>query len=208
MLPPEKTADVVDAVIANQERMGDIILPERYKVRAARSCQPVFYPGLELIEVLLEDERGLDGCFALVRESDNLAILSGQSSPIHNLNLSDRLTLKSDVDMEIAYLRFFCAWLMADEGPFSVVESIEEATARLQDAPANVGQLFSPISFDQDDASGRTYNVCMVYGGVPFKASLRVGATGSVMMLDDKPLADKAIFARWDIRAGARFLPA
>jgi tetratricopeptide (TPR) repeat protein len=210
LLEREETAHRISRVIEAQARDGDVVLPERYKVLAARSRELLFYPGAELVEFLVLDGKDNPGSFAAVQDAQHVLVLNGESRRIHNLNYAYRLTLEDDEQREIEYLRFFSSWLMGAEGPFTIVESAAETVALQDDYLTRLtSKAFRPVRRVDSAAptARRQFDAVVVYAGIPFDARLRLETRGGdVKMLKDQPLAERALFARWLRDGGARFL--
>ncbi|MGF6127847.1 tetratricopeptide (TPR) repeat protein [Pseudomonas frederiksbergensis] len=210
MVGADDLGELIGKVIRAQEQAGEVVLPERFKVRSARAACLGFYPGAELVEVLLEDEMGAMGCFGVICQGESVIVLSGASSAIHNFNLADHLALDGDPDRPIAYVRFYCNWLMGDEGPFLIVESLDDAPPLIHSAQRSmISSLLRPLEIVDGNLTESNHWKCeasMVYASMPFRVCIELAPMGEVGMLSDDCLSNQPVFVKWQIRSGARFL--
>lgn len=183
----------------------------RGSITGMRRTALSFYPGWSLVEAHLQYPlfgRGRSKRPAivsyLVRDASlagepELILLDGTSPPIHTLNRHPEhgrkdlppgespLTLDTIAQAQ-DYLRFFCASIWGDEGPFSVVEQQaqlpEGTTYQLPAAAKRLGGRKRPNGdFEFKD-------VYIVYSTYVFKAQMQLRADGMVMMTGDEPVAD------------------
>jgi hypothetical protein len=207
VLPAAETARLVETVIGRQLKSNFIVLPERFRVRSARSTPVSFYQDFELVEVLVQDENNAWGCFGVLRDDMHTVILSGNAEDIYDLNLAERLSLAEDSERAIAYLRFVSSWFMTGEGPFLLVEDLDEAPQlTVQTQRGWIASQVIPVMEVPGEPGCRTLEAFVVYGGHAFRARFRLDANGGVSMLHDQQLSADPIFRGWKVRAGARFL--
>ena len=168
-----------------------------------------FYEGWSLVEEL---SRLQDGRYVVVsylwRKDKPPVLLNGSSTPIHKLNASMGLKLRSS-EMALAYMRFFCAYVWGDEGAFRIIESaaalepygefLEPATATAPEgeasaepspeAPAKI--VPTPAVFAGADAeNGWKFNAFVFYANVLFEAVFLVRAEGNIEMTHSAPLRE------------------
>jgi len=211
-LAQDQLIEFVAAVISYQEQDGQVVLPERFKVLAARRLSLPFYRETFLIEVLVEDTAGNIGYFGLTQQQNRLTLLSGPSTQIFNLNLTTHLPGELDWNLQLSYLRFFCSWIMSDEGPFLLVERAADAPPILPGNEAKVLEVFKQIENIHLSArfgekrKGKIFGAWVIYAGVPFRAWFEIQPNNAVLMLEDEPMSETPLFMSWRLRDGARFL--
>lgn len=150
-----------------------------------------FYPGWKLYEFLFIEEdkdRQLVVSY-LYNESTSYKqksiILSGLSSPIHELNATSLLKIDKEEEA-LEYLKFFCCYVWADEGPFKLVLSPEELP--FTDLPGLDQIPFSPTLAKNGDRWN--VNAIVLYGRNLFGCEFEIEPTGKVNMLDDNPIPE------------------
>jgi hypothetical protein len=176
--------------------------------------KPSFYPGYTLLQAdieLLNNQRELK-CFIWKKQSAFIQ-LDWSSSPVHEINDTDALNLNKDTVKD--YLHFFCDFVTADNGPFTIIESthnerfqgkyqeyIDAATFNVEDRDESVTakaplseqkeailSKIRPLEIKKEDGKF-TANSCIWYGTMLFEITLSVDAEGMVEMLDDNPLLE------------------
>lgn len=102
-------------------------------------------------------------------EKPEFISLDWTSTPIHNLNKQENLSLKS-IEEAAGYLDFFCANLDGGEGTFNIIE------------PPNIAMAPDGKSFEAKD-------VKFLYAGKLFRAELSITQDGMVTMVSDEELS-------------------
>lgn len=200
----------------------------RGSITGMRRTALSFYPGWSLVEAHLQYPffgRGRSRRPAivsyLVRDESmtgepELILLDGTSPPIHTLNRHPEhgrkdlppgespLTLDT-IGQARDYLRFFCASVWGDEGPFSVVEQQaqlpEGATYQLPAAARRLGgRKLKNGDFEFKD-------VYILYSTHVFKAQMQLRADGMVLMTDDEPVGDLSELPHIEIDRPLRYPP-
>lgn len=121
----------------------------------------------------------------------NLYRLNGTSPPIHEVNALAPIKITEENVLE--YLRFFCFFVRGEEGPFLIVESLDNP-----DMPPNMdGQTkaviegtIRPATYEGKNEAG--YYLCdgvVFYSNALFIANFAVQPSGMIEMLDDEPIA-------------------
>jgi hypothetical protein len=94
------------------------------------------------------------------------------------------------------YLRFFCASVWGERGPFRLIESADALDpADTQAIDGSWRDKARPIKL-QATAEGIEGDTLVAYGGALFLARFRLAKNGSVRMLNDKPLASGVLTRR------------
>lgn len=154
-------------------------------IERMRSLALDFYPGCFLVEGLARYTIDSSGVFRMLAGPDDLLLLDGASPPIHEFN-TRRLRLESDAQAD-QYLRFFCAMVHGDAGPFTIAESMETLALNPALGPvelARVAAAIRPISrADNDGADMRS--AAVIYGTALFRSRFRIRHTGMVEMIED-----------------------
>ena len=113
----------------------------------------------------------------LYRRSDpTVVVLDGQSSRIHDLNAALGLRLTDRMKVE-EYLSLFCNNVWGDEGPFRIVPPAANSEGK---------PLWVSNAPDRDGGWSATATVA--YGSDLFEATFLIEPSGSVNMIDDRPL--------------------
>jgi len=87
------------------------------------------------------------------------------------------------------YLRFYCASVWGEHGPFRLIESVDALDpSDVQAIDGSWRDKAQPIKL-QKAAKGIEGDTLVLYGGALFSARFRVAKNGSVRMLNDTPLA-------------------
>lgn len=128
--------------------------------------------------------------YYLVRDGQ-LYRLNGTSPPIHEVNEVAPIKLNEDNILE--YLRFFCFFVRGEEGPFLIVENMEnphlpenmdEQTIRV------ISNVVRPATYEGKGDDGRYMCDAIVYfSNALFLANFAVEPSGAIEMLDDDPVA-------------------
>lgn len=167
---------------------------ETSRIRA----RPVgFYPGWHLAECLVRfpgqpDLLLFSFLYRPARRSDDkgaFVLLDGTSPPIHELNATGAIRLDTDARRR-DYLRFFCAHVWGEEGPFTLVETLDELPSEgLEEST----EIF-PVRSREVEGEGRQdaspYQAVVWYGGHLFQADFWVLHSGMVEMEDDTPIQE------------------
>lgn len=126
-----------------------------------------------------------------------IAILVGQSPPIHNLNklLGEKRQINAETALD--YLQFFCEFVHASEGAFFVLETTDDLRWS-SDHPVNesrrklVAEAVLPIqkavADEANKQEGFRFVATVLYGGDLFLAAFVVRRDGMVEMVEDQIL--------------------
>lgn len=128
--------------------------------------------------------------FLYDRESLTILLLNGTSPPIHFVNQKDRLLLNAQTVSQ--YLQFFCFFVTGEDGPFMIIESLQQPYLLSRFDRADLVDLIphiEPIRYWlQDGSSAYAAEACVLYGRNFFQAKFLVHPTGMVEMIEDQPL--------------------
>nr|WP_299379560.1 hypothetical protein [uncultured Halomonas sp.] len=171
----------------------------------ARRVPLYFYEGHEIVEIMIDDGK-VKRSLSMVFGPEAALWLTGISPPIHELNKTVPIDLVSGTYIDL-YLRFFCAYVHGDEGPFSVVTNYQDLESRLPDdreltveEKRLVAEKFGEIETKNhsdavgeqtdsgiaEDDEGRFRQTALVsYAGDLFVAKFAILSNGMVEMLDD-----------------------
>lgn len=129
--------------------------------------------------------------YYLAREGQ-LYRLNGTSPPIHEVN--EVAPIKLNEDNILDYLRFFCYYVRGEEGPFLIVEEMDNAHLpkdQLDEASLKVIEgVLRPATYEGKNEEG--FYLCdaiVYYSNALFIANFAVQPTGMIEMLDDDPVA-------------------
>jgi hypothetical protein len=131
----------------------------------------------------------MDGDNASLAAGDAAIDRLGRSQPGVTRFLPSPLAKLEPATTAADYLRFYCASVWGERGPFRLIES--EGALDPADAQAIDGSWRDnarPLEL-QKAAKGIEGDTLVLYGGALFSARFRLANNGSVRMLNDKPLA-------------------
>ncbi len=124
-------------------------------------------------------------------DQGNLFRLNGTSPPIHEVNA--KAPIKVTEENVLDYLRFFCYFVRGEEGPFYIIESMEDPDmpTEMDDTTRSVIEgTIRPASFEGINEQG--HFLCdgvVFYSNALFIANFAIQPTGMIEMLDDEPIA-------------------
>lgn len=132
------------------------------------------------------------GPFWFLAKQGQMFHLDGSSTPIHEANEAGPVHV--DEENVLDYLRFFCFFVHGDEGPFLVVEKLDDDAfdhAKMDDAMKKVLEgSIRPASFEGRNEKGELQASGMVlYGDALFAARFSMTENGLIEMVDDEPIA-------------------
>lgn len=157
-----------------------------------RALSLPFYNEGELLEAEYIDGLGNTPVVSILSVPSGVKYLNGESPPIHHTNSKESLSIKTP-DLIAAYLRFFCAYVHGNDGPFRIVESPEELPwtegATDQDKKQIAG-LLQPLTVtpDPDKPGNWLAHATIQYSNDLFAANFRIFPSGMIEMLNDIPL--------------------
>lgn len=168
-----------------------------------------FYPGWSLAEVMVP---GLPGEVRLLsflwrrskkrrgwrfwRPTTELEtiLLPGASPPIHQFNSRGILKLDNP-QRRLDYLRFFCGHIWGDQGPFPIIETLDQLP-RPGASQAQVLRLEPLTAIEAADGDAGVegsgpwkFKATMLYGNGLFNTKLVLKSDGMVEMEDDQPVS-------------------
>ncbi len=204
----QDTAVSLIATLASTERQINVNIPPPMRMlHGVWTTEPSFYPGWTLAEATTQNELGQPGVLNWLYNTSHAMVITGKSLPIHTINGSGALVL---VDSTSAsdYLRFFCSSIFGPEGPFRLIETIDQISLAepLEDADMKkIEKDISPVMVEQksDDIWEASANVLYAYG--LYLAHFKISSNGMVEMTDDKQLVRFQRARRIRIHFGVRF---
>ncbi len=180
-----------------------------HRISGLRAMPLSFYPGWALIEGEADLGTGMQGSFDVLYGPGLMWLIDGESRVLNELNagllpadltgyaehgggrgarLPSPLAALDPEHRGPDFIRFYCACVWGEEGPFMPVESARSPVLRGMDAgDGRWLDALGPISATAD-GDGLTATGVIAYGRSLFHARLRV-QDGTVTMEDDRPLA-------------------
>ncbi len=149
-----------------------------------------FYDNIALIRVHDEswDPSNLY-VYYLAREGQ-LYRLNGTSPPIHEVNEVAPIRITEDNILD--YLRFFCFFVRGEEGPFLIVEDMDNPylPKGLEDSHLRgIEGVIRPATYEGKNDDGHFLcDAIVYYSNALFLANFSVQSSGMIEMLDDDPL--------------------
>lgn len=154
-----------------------------------------FYPGWMLVDLALEQINDEKPCAFSATFSDSGALLLDGTSPrIHTINRENLQIV--DTHAQACYVRFFCEFVHGPEGPFHILESVEEFSWSEQPDDAALDSLaerIHPLRRKQIDPETQTslWKGVVAYSNACFGVTLEVQKSGIVNMLDHDLIASE-----------------
>ena len=167
-----------------------------------------FYPDWMVVEVLLEKADGKRGIATFLVDEEGGFVLDGTSGPIHALNQTEAKPLRlTDEQAALDYLRFFCAFIQSDEGPFRIIETVGDAqlTETVSDeVMKSLEEALKPSKCSRSDGGVFHISATTAYGQAVFHAQFEVSPDGIVLMVDDEPKMVELPFTQYRFVDGLR----
>ncbi len=151
-----------------------------------------FYKNVALVRVADSSwDKGI-GPFWFLAKQGQMFHLDGSSTPIHEAN--ELAPVEITEENALDYLRFFCYFVHGDEGPFLIIEDIEDDAfdhSKMDDAMRKVIEgSIQPASYEGKNEKGEFQTTGMVlYGDALFAARFSMTENGLIEMTDDEPIA-------------------
>nr|WP_321512335.1 hypothetical protein [uncultured Hyphomonas sp.] len=118
----------------------------------------------------------------------NLFRLNGASPPIHEVNAKAPLRLTEETAAD--YLRFFCLFVHGEDGPFYLLERLDDPFVADNTALQPFEEHIGPVRHKGVNEKGHFLMSGLVwYSNALFVTNFAVQPTGMVEMLDDEPVA-------------------
>jgi hypothetical protein len=182
------------AWVHNHLQLGLSDVVDNLAIQRIRRAALGFYPTGELLDLQLQrpDDDAPLLCSAIVSPR-GFALLDGRSALLYEINRL--LPLRLDDNTASAYLRFFCAFIRADEGPFQIIDELEDLPLVDSNVACVADRFLSPITplrvldGNLESDGWRRFEGCALYGNGVFRAIFKVYATGMVEMEGDLTIA-------------------
>lgn len=146
-----------------------------------------FYKNSHLIEVTNPDwDQGLMRICFLLRE-DLLTRLAGTSPPIHEFNAQLKTRIPRTSSRE--YLAFFCFFVRGEDGPFLVVDRVDNKFIPESARTPEFGDAMRPVRLWGRNETGEwRASACIYYADALFHADFLIHPDGMVEMVHDIPI--------------------
>lgn len=163
------------------------------------SCKLSFYAKeVSLLRLVQADWKPKNVEIYFLSLGDKLFRLNGTSHPIHEINSKNNqghLVLQINQDTVLDYFRFFCFFVRGDEGPFTILESLnqKEVPIELNDKGKDTLLKFAhPSWYNGWDETNKVFYVSasVYYSNAIFETEFEIKPTGMIEMLDDTPVAE------------------
>lgn len=152
---------------------------------AALRYEPPFYEDVDLIEIAPKDCTPQDGRLYYLHRAGELYRLNGTSPPIHQVNRVAEVTISAATALD--YLAFFCFFVRGDDGPFLIVDRLEN---RYLPQIADVTQLRKafrePVLHGRDQNGDWRASALVFYSDAMFFADFLIHLDGSIEMKHDE----------------------
>ncbi|KAB8151628.1 hypothetical protein EZY14_017120 [Kordia sp. TARA_039_SRF] len=130
------------------------------------------------------------GYLQFIQHGVKYTILDGKSSMIHKMCKEQQIQLDEELKA-LEYLKLFCSAVHGDSGAFRILESKEEIQEDLKRlTPLEVQQILKPPVGEKLSDSFK-FVAPVKYGSTCFMATFIVTSSGSVNMIEDRPIQIK-----------------
>ncbi|WP_295622974.1 tetratricopeptide repeat protein [uncultured Lamprocystis sp.] len=168
--------------------------PAAIEVQCLRRVPLACYCGCSLADIQLQRPGEVSPVLVSALVSPGgAALLDGTLALLHTIN-PDLLALDDD-EATVVYLRFFCAFVRGEDGPFQILDDIQalpmDGGGRAA-LPQDVRQAPAPPrALDGDLATDgwRRFDACVLYSNALFRATFKVLSTGMIEIEDNQPIA-------------------
>lgn len=147
-----------------------------------------FHPNVPLVDICPRSASAT-GRLCFLIQSGLLYRLNGTSPPIHEVNAKEMPDLNQET--VLYYLAFFCFFVRSEDGPFLIVDRLEnEFLPDLADKRNEVDMVYRPPRVWGRDKKGNWLISALVYyADAVFVADFSVQPSGMIEMLDDSLVA-------------------
>lgn len=146
-----------------------------------------FYEDVTLLSWTNADWKPSTTRICFLDDGENLIRLLGASPPIHEINARKHLLLSRGT--ALSYLAFFCYFVRGDEGPFFVLDRIDNpflpASSKTSDLEA---QFRTPVLWGQAPNGSWRASSLVYYSNAVFMADFLIQLGGLVEMVEDTPV--------------------
>ncbi len=151
-----------------------------------------FYKDIAMVRVSDRSWPPGTGPFWFLAKQGRMFHLDGSSTPIHEANEAGPIDVSDENALD--YLRFFCYFVHGDDGPFLIVEDLDDDAfdaGKMDDAMKKVLEgSIRPAAFEGKNEKGELQTSGMVlYGDALFAARFSMTENGLIEMVDDEPIA-------------------
>ncbi len=160
-------------------------------IDAVRRLPLHFYRDVTLYEARVLRGDTPAGLLTILEHESAIVVLTGTSPPIHAMNAKGLLQLDKPESM-VDYLRFFCAAVHGEKGPFTLIEK-SDALVFNSDVPPDdrrrVEAMARPCELiGLGQTGGKQLSAVVQHDASLFEVQFDVDPKGPVVMLDDRPL--------------------
>ena len=192
---PGKAKAVIGKLVGAAALEGYPELFANRLVTAMREFRLACYPGLSLVEVqLTQSDAAEKHLLTAIVSMQGAILLDGTALRLQTLN-GHVLDIETDEAKE-QYLRMYCEFVRSDEGPFSIVSSLDDIPFETEEACAafsatNVAITPPILVTTQGESPNGLYSLDanVLYGNALFQARFSVASNGQVDMLGDDRIA-------------------
>lgn len=128
----------------------------------------------------------------LAKQGGQIFHLDGTSAPIHEANEAGPVKVTEANALD--YLRFFCMFVHGDDGPFLIIESMENPAMPTEAMADGMRQAIAdsivPAAYEgKTDSDEFDCTGIVLYGNALFSARFAITHDGMIEMTDDDPIA-------------------
>lgn len=204
---PQSAGSAFSQFSGGVDAFGFVTARALENAKAVRETTPGFYPGWQFAEISVSGFNNNSATFSFLVNDQSIIPMLGKSPPIHELNGINGLSIQENTSVA-TYLRFFSNAIPGGEGPFRIIDSIEQIP--LTEGFTNIenqeiAKLIPPAEVTkQDDSTWRSTQL-INYGNALFIANFQINVSGMVEMLDDEHVMTLKNIKRERVASGLRF---
>jgi hypothetical protein len=151
-----------------------------------------FYKKVALVKAEDETWGEKTGPLYFLGHKGDFKRLDGMSTPIHEINHTTKINLNENNVLD--YMRFFCLFVHGDDGPFTIVETMDQVdlpTTARDEVKQLVEQSLQPAAFEGMTEDNKYNCIGMVYYGTSlFSARFHVYPNGLIEMVEDNNIIE------------------
>jgi hypothetical protein len=147
-----------------------------------------FHPNVPLIDICPRSASAR-GRLCFLIQSGSLCRLDGTSPPIHMVNAKEVPAF--DEKAVLCYVAFFCFFVRGEDGPFLIVERLENRfLPDLANKSNKIADVYrAPRVWGKDGEGNWLISALVYYADAVFLCDFNVKPGGMIEMLDDAPVA-------------------
>jgi hypothetical protein len=158
-------------------------------IRGLRAQRIACFPNHRLIEALI-DHGDHKAVYSALIGSRGGYLLGGESASFHILMAREgRLVATDNAEHMASYLKVFCAYVHGEDGPYRIVEDIDDLGLLPScdaEERAKIVRLIRPLEYLGKEEAGHLFSATVCYAEALFHVQFKVLDDGNVEMTEDE----------------------